>query len=446
MPAISISELDLDALARTARSEVGHFGKYGDDQLEGGVEAVVDTIINRSIHPSYPGTIQDVVDQKAQFSAIGGPGGTKTWSKLPAAGDRITRIVSLHVTGRANGKASTVRGATHFLNPHHSSPSALKAWGNHVVKNAIAVWGSPAKKDVHYHGFAPGVAPPPHYSLRHGDASTDFDGNGVPIGGEAIVSAPTAMPAVEPVVAAAYRVERVTAEHMGELQDILNGLAEEGWRLRQILAENTAALLVMEKTSLSDADTEVDETIMPGVVDSLSAAVAGGAATEAVMKLVAPGAEGFDMAAFTALIKGLALKFFEPHEFLVLGNQHFSGTCKGKNTLPPAELWPNILPTARILDRLREKLGSPIRTLSVYRSPAYNGCIPGAAGGSVHKKFKAVDFSCEDGMGSVHWARTLKELRDSGAFRGGIGVYPTFVHVDTRGANANFGPWMDKVF
>lgn len=37
-------------------------------------------------------------------------------------------------------------------------------------------------------------------------------------------------------------------------------------------------------------------------------------------------------------------------------------------------------------------------------------------------------------------------MRDAGAFTGGIGVYQSFVHVDTRGKNANFGPLRHLVF
>ena len=61
-------------------------------------------------------------------------------------------------------------------------------------------------------------------------------------------------------------------------------------------------------------------------------------------------------------------------------------------------------------------------------------------------RFQAADFSCADGRGPVWWAKRLKELRDAGLFEGGIGVYPTFVHVDTRGENRKFGPWLSKVF
>jgi hypothetical protein len=34
--------------------------------------------------------------------------------------------------------------------------------------------------------------------------------------------------------------------------------------------------------------------------------------------------------------------------------------------------------------------------------------------------------------------RILREMRDEGLFRGGIGRYPTFTHVDVRGKNADW--------
>lgn len=454
----------MDALARTAQSEVGHFGKYGDQVLKGGIEAVVDTIINRVAHPSYPKTIDGVVNQRFQFSAIGGPGGSGTWDRLKPAGAAIARVVQVHVGERVRGKSCSVRGATHFLNPHLSSKNSLTRWGNHVVRTAIAVWGDEAKKDVHYHGFAPGATPPPDYALQFEGASCEFSGAGV---AKSAMAAAEGVPAAsgvrdhgveesEPAMATEvldgqapiYKVTRIAPEALPQLQDVLNGFAEEGWRLRQIVPDKKDLLLVLEGLRLADTDTEVDESIGAGVVDSLSEMMASGASAAALSSIVAPAADGgqFDMAAFSQMFEALKLKHFKAHEFLVLGNQHFSGACKGKNTLPPRELWMNIQPTALVLDALREKLNAPIRTLSVYRSPSYNACIPGAAGGSVHKRFMAVDFKCEDGKGPLHWAKALKEFRDAGLFKGGIGVYRSFVHVDTRGTNANFGPLVNKVF
>lgn len=462
---ISLSNDGADALARTARSEVGHFGKYGASVLKGGVEAVIDTIINRVAHLGFPNSIDGVVNQKYQFSAIGGPGGTGTWKKLKPAGTTVTDIVEQHLQDRVQGKHCTVQGATHFLNPYLSSKTALTTWGNHVVKNAVAVWGNDKKKDVHYHGFAPGSKPPSDYSLEFEGIVCEFNGKGAPkpvamlatqsddlSAGRGLEESGGGMPVTNQLVGLeetpVYRVERITPDRLPDLQATLNEYAEEGWRLRQIVPDSKALLVVLESFRIVDGDTEVDESIVPGVVDSLSEAMARGATLSSLKTLVAPAPEagGFDMGAFSKLLQGLNLKYFEPHEFLVLGNQHFSGPCKGKNTLPPENLWNNILPTAKVLDAVREKLNSPIRTLSVYRSPAYNACIPGAAGGSVHMKFMAVDFKCEDGKGPVHWAKILKRMRDSGMFKGGIGVYSTFVHVDTRGTNANFGPLAGSVF
>lgn len=458
---IRISDRDRDALARTAMSEVGHFGRYGEAVLEGGVEAVVDTIINRVAHPRFPNSIEKVVNAPFQFSAIGARGGSGTWDRLRPASSAVRAIVDRHLHDRAHGKSCTVGGATHFLNPHLSSRNALQQWGNHVVRNRVAVWGR--GKDIHYHGFAPGETPPSPYTFTCDGASCEFSGDGVAVDGgmdlvedliasETDVDAPTGLePVTKQTEAAgempAYKVERVSPNELDQLEDTLNGLAEEGWRLRQIVPERKDLLLVLEGLRLADRDAEVDESIGAEVIGELSEALEAGG-SQAVEALVSPVPEGgdFDMAAFTAMIESLNLKYFKPTEFLVLGNQHFTGRCKGKNTLPPRALWENIKPTARVLDALRERLGAPIRTLSVYRSPAYNACIPGAAGGSVHMNFMAVDFKCDAAGGPVHWARQLKALRDVGMFKGGIGVYQSFVHVDTRGRNANFGPLMGRVF
>jgi hypothetical protein len=271
--------------------------------------------------------------------------------------------------------------------------------------------------------------------------------------GAAVQSSPlrvAAQPSASDIgsTARAYRVERVAHKEPDELQDTLNSLAAEGWRLRQIVTEKKDFLIVLEGPRPADWDFEIDDSISGEAILGLSGVLeeGGHAAIEAIIAPPAPEGGSFDIAAFTVMIDGLNLKYFKPEDFLVLGGHHYSGPCKGKNTAPPRTLWQNILPTARVLDLLREKLGAPLRTLSVYRSPAYNACIPGSASGSMHMKFRAVDFVCDDQKNAVHWAKTLKELRDASVFKGGIGVYPTFVHVDTRGWNANWGPWMNEVF
>ena len=142
---------------------------------------------------------------------------------------------------------------------------------------------------------------------------------------------------------------------------------------------------------------------------------------------------------FTNFIQSLGLKYFKPYEFLVMGHQHANPNSPafGLNKSPTQKLWAKIGPTARILDRARELLGAPIVTLSVYRSPEYNRRIGGATH-SEHMNFTAIDFQVKASSGPAEWAGVLREMRQSGQFKGGIGVYRSFVHVDTRGSNTDW--------
>ena len=174
---IEVDSRAFDALSRVAQSEVGHFAKYGSDQLDGGVSAVVETIFNRVAHKGFPSEIETVIDQRFQFSAINTLG---TWELLPAAKLNIQNIVRDYLDGRVNGRKGVLGGATHFLNPHLSSANSLIQWGNHVVSNAVAIFGNDTKKDVHYHGFAPGTPLPGRYRISFGGESPVFDGRGTP--------------------------------------------------------------------------------------------------------------------------------------------------------------------------------------------------------------------------------------------------------------------------
>ena len=177
---IEVTDRDLDALARVANSEVGHFGKYGQGELEGGVRAVVDTILNRVAHSRFKNSVEEVVDQPKQFSAINDIG---TWSRLPVAPANVMMIVRDHLLARASGAASEVEGATHFLNPHVSSAGALSDWGDFVRDNAIASYGRDDEGDVHFHGYAPGYKQPEPYALVFGSVRTVFSGVGEAEGG-----------------------------------------------------------------------------------------------------------------------------------------------------------------------------------------------------------------------------------------------------------------------
>ena len=142
----------------------------------------------------------------------------------------------------------------------------------------------------------------------------------------------------------------------------------------------------------------------------------------------------FDRTAFDAHIKALGLKHFTPWELLKPTNNSNRGV---KNSPPPRELWDNIVPTIKVVDELRHRLGVPITINSSYRSPAYNRAVGGARA-SQHLRFNALDIRSAKAS-PLKIAKELRKMRAEGKFKGGIGLYRTFVHIDTRGKNKNWG-------
>ncbi len=156
-----------------------------------------------------------------------------------------------------------------------------------------------------------------------------------------------------------------------------------------------------------------------------------------VANLVSPHAGWQHYSKFVEFVATMGLRHFIADELLFLGNQHKAGKCKGLNDYPPELLWRNIAPTVAVLDKLRQEIGAPIHFHSLYRAPPYNKCIDGSATNSFHMRYQAIDFVCDAGTPAT-WAAKLREYRNRGVFAGGIGVYKTFVHIDTRGTNADW--------
>jgi uncharacterized protein YcbK (DUF882 family) len=107
-----------------------------------------------------------------------------------------------------------------------------------------------------------------------------------------------------------------------------------------------------------------------------------------------------------------------------------------RNSTPPLDLWPAIVPTLRLVERVRERFG-PTRINSAYRDRLYNTAV-GSGLGSQHIRNTAIDFRCASGT-VTDWVAFLRALRAEGVLTGGIGTYASgFVHVDTRGTNADW--------
>jgi uncharacterized protein YcbK (DUF882 family) len=108
-----------------------------------------------------------------------------------------------------------------------------------------------------------------------------------------------------------------------------------------------------------------------------------------------------------------------------------------RNTLPPRFLWRNIRSTLKVVDQLAERLDMPVgEIVSVYRTPAYNARCPGAKSNSYHVRNNAMDivFNCPPGK----VAAMARAMRATGLFKGGVGRYGSFTHIDTRGSNADW--------
>jgi hypothetical protein len=107
------------------------------------------------------------------------------------------------------------------------------------------------------------------------------------------------------------------------------------------------------------------------------------------------------------------------------------------NSLPPKAWWHRIGYTLRVVDRIaREMNVAQVEVISAYRCPAYNAHCSGARAGSWHQANIAADVKFPVKASQV--TATARELRDLGLFKGGVGGYWDFTHIDCRGQNINW--------
>jgi hypothetical protein len=133
-------------------------------------------------------------------------------------------------------------------------------------------------------------------------------------------------------------------------------------------------------------------------------------------------------------LSGLNMQRVCPKQVL---ESHAKAKASVWNSLPPKAWWNRIGYTLRVVDRIaREMNVSQVEVISAYRCPAYNAHCSGARSGSWHQANIAADVKFPAKASRV--TATARELRDLGLFRGGVGGYWDFTHIDCRGQNINW--------
>jgi len=137
---------------------------------------------------------------------------------------------------------------------------------------------------------------------------------------------------------------------------------------------------------------------------------------------------------YTRYLGSLKLQRLEPQQVIAA---HAKQRGPVWNRLPPKQWWTRMGYTLRVVDRIAVYLNMPVEDIvSAYRCPVYNAQCEGAKVGSWHQANVAVDVKFPVKASVI--TATTRNLRDRGLFKGGVGGYGTFTHIDTRGVNTNW--------
>lgn len=107
------------------------------------------------------------------------------------------------------------------------------------------------------------------------------------------------------------------------------------------------------------------------------------------------------------------------------------------NRIPAKIGWRRMAYTLKVTDRIAQEMNvSDVEIISAFRSPEYNARCRGARTHSWHQHNLAVDVKFPVRASKV--TAMARQLRDEGLFRGGVGGYWNFTHIDARGENINW--------
>lgn len=136
---------------------------------------------------------------------------------------------------------------------------------------------------------------------------------------------------------------------------------------------------------------------------------------------------------YAQFLDNYSFRYIRTHEIIT---PHCRTRLGISNRLPPKNLWHNVTSTLKFADEIRHRWGTPLDYItSAYRTPAYNKQCGGASR-SFHTRNNALDLVYA--AGSEDAFEVALQLRKEKFFKGGVGFYPGFIHIDTRGYNATW--------
>lgn len=143
--------------------------------------------------------------------------------------------------------------------------------------------------------------------------------------------------------------------------------------------------------------------------------------------------QGRNLRAYANFIDSLSLRTIKTQEVIAVHARQRGGVW---NELPPRKWWRRMGYTLRVVERIALEMNEPVTDIvSAYRSPAYNARCGGRRG-SWHQANAALDVRLVSSPSRV--TAVSRKLRDDGLFRGGVGSYRNFTHIDARGQNVNW--------
>jgi Peptidase M15 len=137
---------------------------------------------------------------------------------------------------------------------------------------------------------------------------------------------------------------------------------------------------------------------------------------------------------YTRYLSNLKLRSISPAQVI---EAHAKNKGSVWNILPPKSWWTRMGYTLRVVDRIALEMNvNQVEVVSAYRCPAYNANCEGAKSGSWHQANVAVDVKFP--LRAAQVTKTARNLRGRGLFKGGVGGYWDFTHIDTRGENMDW--------